>query len=649
MSSPYFNQSGAGGGGQAGSAGAKNYLGTVNNVNGNGDFELGTTLKWALGITGTLTNGIPTGTPTFGSGASGNLSISAVNSGQLAGTWSMSYASSAATTAGNMVASDAFTIDLEDQAKVMTVKFYYKAQTNPTNANWSGTSSNSYAWAIYDVTNSAWVGAAGVFGMTQSSGVGYVTGTFQTSSNGTQYRLVVYNANATSGACTIYLDDFFLGPQTAPIGFVGSDWTAYTPTFTGLGTVASVDFRWRRIGSSVQVTGSVTAGTVSGSPATVTLPAGLSVDLGIGSQVKIFGRWATNSTTTANYKDMTVIANNTSGNAMGLSVVDYSSTLSALSTQNGNALIASSLVLSFDFTVPIAGWSSNVQLSNDTDTRVVSFGGYSVATTSFTGSTITIGFTAQRDTAAGWSTNTYTIPVSGMYVIDSIVPVNNTGTAGNSLLAIFKNGVQQTMTYGTPAALTVLIQSVSWTDYYNAGDTIQIRITSAVGTGMSLLGSGVGGNQTTLSINRLSGPAVIAATEAVYFSGQSAATTAYTGTTITMAYTKVTDSHNAWSTNTFTIPVSGTYKIAAVTPYNNTGTIANSLMHIFKNGSSQFNWYTVPVASLAGIQSGDWIDRYNAGDTIQLRMQSSSGTAISLTGSAIAGNQATLTIFRIGS
>ena len=88
------------------------------------DFENNSTTGWSLGTVGTLTNGIPTGSPTFGSGASGNLSISVVSSGQLAGAYSLSYASSAATTQGNMFASSAYTIDAEDQAKVLTFKFY---------------------------------------------------------------------------------------------------------------------------------------------------------------------------------------------------------------------------------------------------------------------------------------------------------------------------------------------------------------------------------------------------------------------------------------------------------------------------------------------------------------------------------------------
>src|SRR5208282_747168 len=115
------------------------------------------------------------------------------------------------------------------QAKVLTVKFYYTASSGASNCNFSGTSSNSFAWAIYDVTNSSWLTSAGNFNLVQSSGCGYVTGTCQTNATTANIRLVVYNANATSGAATITLDGFYVGPQTAPSGPAMGDWGTQYP------------------------------------------------------------------------------------------------------------------------------------------------------------------------------------------------------------------------------------------------------------------------------------------------------------------------------------------------------------------------------------------------------------------------------------
>ena len=105
------------------------------------------------------------------------------------------------------LASNAFFIDSEDQAKVMSITFSYKLASG--SASFTGTSAGSFGVAIWDVTNSAWIMPVGVFSL---NGSGNFVGSFQTTSNSTQYRLVLYNANATSGAATLYVDDFTVGP-----------------------------------------------------------------------------------------------------------------------------------------------------------------------------------------------------------------------------------------------------------------------------------------------------------------------------------------------------------------------------------------------------------------------------------------------------
>src|SRR4051794_40464898 len=191
------------------SGGAKNYITYP-------DFEVNATTGWSLGhvAVAPTPNPYPTGVPTFGSGASGNLSIATVSSNQLAGSYSLSYASSAATTVGDMLCTQAYTIDKEDQAKVLAFKYYYNAFSNPANDNWSGTGANSFGNAIYDVTNSAWIIPSGVWNIVQSSGTGISQGTFQTPSNMTSFRFCMFNGNASSGATTLYLDDFYVGPQS---------------------------------------------------------------------------------------------------------------------------------------------------------------------------------------------------------------------------------------------------------------------------------------------------------------------------------------------------------------------------------------------------------------------------------------------------
>lgn len=77
----------------------------------------------------------------------------------------------------------------------------------------------------------------------------------------------------------IYADDIFLGASdpTTNIG-IDTPWTAYTPTHTGLGTVTSNIAHYRRVGSSLEVYGTVDSGTVTATPWTISLPSGLSLD-----------------------------------------------------------------------------------------------------------------------------------------------------------------------------------------------------------------------------------------------------------------------------------------------------------------------------------------------------------------------------------
>lgn len=569
----------------SGGQGNKNYLSeivtsqsSVANT-GNGNFELGSTIGWSLGVVGTLTNGIPTGTPTFGSGASGNLNISTVSSGQLSGSYSLSYTSSAATTQGDMLASDAFYIDSSDQAKVLTWKFYYKATTNPGNANWSGTSSNSFGVAIWDVDNSVWVANTGNFGMTQSSGVGICTGSFQTSTNATQYRLVVYNANATSGAVTVYFDDFFVGPQTSPIGAVITDWQSYTPTvtsFSGAPTNYTATGRWRRIGDSIAVEGAMTFSGASAvySGLLVSLPTGLTVN-----QTK-FPATLWQIVGTSSWFD-NGISGYTTGGALFESSTPTTISLytSAINTFSGTAPSVAARpgntfpftqgngdIISWEFTVPIVGWSSNVQMSSDTDTRVVAsrFKTAVARTVNNTAPTI-IYEQVDYDTHGAYnpSTGIYTTPVSGIYRIT--VHRRDTSisqTAGFEITnALYVNGSNVAFIGDTRFAATSTASfSVGGSIEYSlkAGDTVSIGgYSDTPNTTMVSLPT-----FNYVTISRISGPAVIAASESVNLRYENLTGSTINTTLTNMPFTtKIWDTHGSFdgATGIFTAPVSGTY------------------------------------------------------------------------------------------
>lgn len=190
--------------------------------------ENGQTTGFSLGHV-TVTSGYPTGTPTFGSGASGNLSLSASNTAPIQGTYSLSVISSAATTVGDLVATSAFTVNAGDQLKTLPFTVYYKVQSG-TGSFTGLAASASFGIAVYNVTQGGanWIVPYNVFCQIQSAGIGICSGWFTTTLTDTQYRLVIYNANATSGAITMGYDRWFLGPNSqsaipAPvIDWVGS-------------------------------------------------------------------------------------------------------------------------------------------------------------------------------------------------------------------------------------------------------------------------------------------------------------------------------------------------------------------------------------------------------------------------------------------
>jgi hypothetical protein len=596
----------------------------------------------APSASGTLTfvSGSPSGNLTFSSFATETLST--VSGGtQIAGSYSGSLAMSSNSTLGNCLASNAFFIDAEDQGKVLTVKFYYQIASGASNANFSGTSSNSFAWAIYDVTNSAWLGTAGQFGITQSSGSGYVTGTFQTAITTTELRFVLYNSAFTSGAVTMYLDDIFVGPQTAPIGPAVTDWVSYTPTGTWTSN-ATYTGKYRRVGDTGFYDVTVT---LSGAPNAanlgINMPAGQVFDTtkmtnSVGGAIPELGIWG--STHASLFQAGVVYWAGTTQ----VAVAYIENVLGQIATVSNTLPFtwASGDIINVRWSGPVAGWSSNVNMSSDTDTRVVAMQYSDTSGASIGTSPAVYKFSTQLyDSHAAYSTSTgtYTVPVTGQYRVSAslLSAAVLLTTAESFQIYIYHNGAQYTSFANLGNGVSNNYDTtISGTISCLAGDTIQVFARSAVATTAA---TNAGFN--LLSIERLSGPAVVAATESVNarytFIGATGLPTA-TGETLTSTYatyTKVKDTHNAFNTSTgvYTIPVSGSYQVslrASMSPSSaNTGGLAIAATQA---GSATTSSEAVMPFSGTGTQSSPAVtDIFNclAGDTLTLTaIQNSGGT-----------------------
>ncbi len=573
----------------SGGGGSKNYLSTVTTTNGtnvgNGNFETGTTSGWVLGNTSVSSLGLPTGTPTFGTGSDANLSFSAVTANRLAGTYSGAYVSTTPTVQGNFVSTVPFNIDSEDQAQVLSVKIYYSVVSGSGGADFSGTNSNSFGIAVYDVTAGAWVDSfAGNFGFNQNIGAGHATATFQTSITSTQYRFVLYNAHPTTTAINLVIDDVVVGPQTLTMAPSLTDSKPYIPLNTNFGPLSSVAMNYRQVGDSVEIQGTFQMGSPGAAPASISLPPGLFALITNGQEASV-GRWSTNNGNSNTVKTGPLLIG-PGGSYLFFSYDDTTSSISAQTHQNANSLGTATNVIYINARVPIAGWSSNTLSSSDSDTRLQSLivaNPTSVITASV--ADVTNYDPPTTDTHASFNsvTGIFTAPISGVYDISGSFLI--TGSFSTNQYAeidvVGSNGITRSFQARAAAGVVYLPIPVVTEFNLSAGQKIKLQSSS---NGSSTVFS-AGGLFNHLNISKRSGPESIPASASV--NAQIALTSNYTttGPAPIKFDTVLGDTHNAYSTSTglYTCPISGVYRL---TNLSLTTAAGGFVTNVLKNGVS---------------------------------------------------------------
>lgn len=132
------------------------------------------------------------------------------------------------------------------------------------------------------------------------------------------------------------------------------DWTAYTPTFTGFGTVASSECQHSRVASNLLLRCKFTSGISTAIEARISLPSGLiSADTTKIPTIQHAGM-ASFSVAGADVKQILI---EPSVSYVTVSVQGASN--AGLTKINGNAFISSGQSMSFSATIPIQGWSSS--------------------------------------------------------------------------------------------------------------------------------------------------------------------------------------------------------------------------------------------------------------------------------------------------
>ena len=618
------------------------------------DFEDNTVGGWQAVGCATVTNGLPacngSGGAAFSTSNGGrspgvNTSAAAVNSSALVDqTYSLNYATTGAGTIGDGLISGVYQLDAAAQAKVLTVTFDYRV--NSGSPALPGSSSNTYAAALYDATNNAWLGCAGNFNIVQSSGVGRALMTCQTASNTVNIQLFVYSPVAPAGSSSFLIDNVVISRQTVPQGPAMTDWVAYTPTITGFGTPSSVNFYSRRVGANLEVMGTFVSGTNTAVAAQVTLGFnGANANVtsqSSGVSVLTIGKWTSSAANQAG-----IVISSSSGNYVSFGLENSSTP--GYSFMNGN-VVTNTATVSMFFSIPIAGWSSNTSMSADTDTRVVAMQVQQSAPTA----TITSSFSLAKftsgvvtDTHGGFSTSTggYTCLVTGNYRVTFNLSVAGTFALNQTLtVGVGKNSTSSSV-FGNVAqaggALTTAYGTVTGTIPCNAGDVLYPLVASNATTPT------VSSNSSTnfFAVERLSGPAVIAATESVNASAYLSAN--QTGVNPNASSVKINpdtrdfDSHAAWDTTNkkYVVPVSGTYEVSVVLMLSSTNVLANVYQaNIYKNGSfwatAAQSWGT--ASGNIGL-SGSALIKLNAGDYIELYLYgagNNSSSTLTVTGAS---------------
>jgi hypothetical protein len=577
--------------GSGSGGGAFNYL-------SNGDFESGiSTVQLART---TIINGLPGGTgPTVGGITSPSIALSLETTAPLRNTRSLRITAASAWNGGDGVAiGPVLTMQPADLAKVLTYKVRYQVVSGQTTLRYGGTiGAQTLVLAVYDVTAGGWVPSpAGALGFTTAGTADVCAATFQTSNiPGQQYQLFLFATNASTGPVAVLIDDVSLSPQAATNGAAvgdlisaGVNIVSATTTAPGKGTTANDVQRWRRVGDHSHIKGELkitTAGTAGSGDYLWQLPPGQSFDP---NKTTYF------TTVVGAYASAALAASLGSAHGEGNgyaaqgTVIPYDATrfriyfitISSANGSTGNTGMVSSTYfpfsgaesITYDFMAPIAGWSSNVQLSSDTDTRVITGRINFNAVQNVSAGTKFAFNTVVYDQGGGFNptNNNYVVPVTGFY---ELIVGGNTSSGGTSPF-VYKNGVQDspftTINASGYAIGIVELQCV-------VGDVLDIRADATATVQASC----------RWTIKRLSGPAVVAASESVN-ARAFGIVQSITGTQAALVPGVILyDTHNRLSSSGYTVPISGKYRVGGSTiTANTTYSISQKLeLGIFKNGT----------------------------------------------------------------
>lgn len=625
-------------------SGAKNFI-------SNGDAEANT-LGWTTYADAAGTR------PIDGTGGTPSVTFTRSTSSPLEGQGSFLFTKDAVNRQGQGASYD-FTIDAAYQAKVLTIEMDYVVSSGTFVAGSNSADSDVIVY-IYDVTNSTLIEPSSIKFFSNSSTISdKFRATFQTSATGTNYRLIFHCASISASAYVLKIDNVKVSPSNYVYGTPISDWVSYTPTGTFTTNTTYVG-AWRRVGDSLE--GQVRL-TFSGAPNAVTLtgislPSGLVIDTATKAINSVCGIGSIFDNGVNRYSTDVYISSTTTVNPQIKNTAGTFATIASISNTSPFT-IGSTDTIEISFFVPIVGWSSSVQMSDNVDTRIttanVAISGTQAVSTSTSANILLTTRTVESDTHGAFNTTTgfYVAPTSGFYRAKIRTNTLNTVYANASsytAINIKRNNVTiDTISYyQASAAQTIPNQQHSGDRkvYLNAGDALIFEFSNFSGSSATL-------NHAYTEFEKLTGPSAIAASESInlrYSNTAGTSIAAGAGTSQVPYATKTYDTHNAWNGNTFTAPIAGKYRVTVSVFYASASFTAGSTISIQArvNGTATnfIGILTKQASFTSGLaQNGSDVINLLAGDTLDIQLSHNEGTARSL---ATTANTNYICIERIG-
>jgi hypothetical protein len=305
--------------------------------------------------------------------------------------------------------------------------------------------------------------------------------------------------------------------------------------------------------------------------------------------------------------------------------------------------------VSFDFSVPVAGWSSNTTISTDFGGRDVVFHASGTPTGTVNGSynTLTYPTVSKNTVSMSYSSGVLTILESGFYDLSAGVRYNkNTwGAAESGEVAVYKNSSTQLgsgLERAWATANTGLTPQVTLPGVYlSAGETVEVK--GAATTGATLSSSETAAY---FYVAKRSSPQTLMGMEVVaaVFSSNSTQNIPNSTSTIVNYSNKFLDTHGAVTTGVswkFTAPVSGMYEISSANQYAALGGWAageEATLEVYKNGSQHARldaeFMQATHSTYVFLSGSPRIISLSEGDYIDVRTRQNSGAALDLTSSS---------------